>query len=81
MRQSRTSGSEGGRDEQSPGLPDVRQAKPGHPGNRGGGKDELKPSGCKSHPAKASHQPVASVAWCRVTATAKRTQRVDRPCD
>jgi hypothetical protein len=57
--------------------PGVRQAKPGrwgsHTGRRGL-NSELKPSGCKSHPAKGSRQPVASLAQHRATGAVKRRQ-------
>ena len=35
----------------------------------------------ESRPAKPSQQPEASLAWGKVTSTAKRRQRVPRPCD
>src|SRR4051794_5072998 len=35
----------------------------------------------ESHPAELGQQPEASLAWGQATATAKRRQRVPRPCD
>ena len=35
----------------------------------------------ESRPAEPSQQPEASLAWWRVTSTAKRRQRVPMPCD
>ena len=64
----------------------VRQEKPGEGGNDDVANDTVEtldrdPAGSQSRPAKAGHQPEASLARTRATVDVNRRQRVGGPCD